>query len=92
MAKKTDDTPEDPMIVIDLEGQLFAFPRDQDEWPTGSIVAASRVQSGRATYDEVVEALLGEEQWKRLKMLPFRQYKEFLRLFSANMDEINRAS
>jgi hypothetical protein len=47
MAKKTDDTPEDPMIVIDLEGQLFAFPRDQDEWPTGSIVAASRVQSDR---------------------------------------------
>jgi hypothetical protein len=91
MAKKTDDDTQDPMIVIELDGELFSFPRDQDDWPTGSIVAASRVQSGRATYDEVVEALLGETQWARLKMLPFRSYKEFLKAFSANMDEINRA-
>ena len=49
----------DPMVVVDLDGELFSFPKDQDDWPTGAIVAAGRVQSGRAQYDDVVECLLG---------------------------------
>ena len=79
----------DQMVVVDLDGELFSFPKDQDDWPTGAIVAAGRVQSGRAQYDDVVECLLGEEQWLRLKKLPFRQFKKFLSLFSQAMDEIN---
>ena len=90
MAKKTaDDSAPDDMVVIDLDGELFTFPRDQDEWATGAIVAAGRVSQGRAQYDEVVEWLLGEEQWERLKRMPFRSFQQFLKLFSAAMDEIN---
>ena len=92
MAKKVDtggDAAADPMVLIDLDGEAFTFPRDQDDWPTGAIVAAGRVAAGRAAYDEVVEYLLGEAQWDRLKRLPFRSFKEFLRLFSAAMDDIN---
>lgn len=81
----------DPLVVIEVEDQLFTFPRDQDDWPTGAIVAAGRVATGRAQYDDVVECLLGAEQWTRLVKLPFRSYKEFLRLFSKAMDEINGA-
>lgn len=87
MAKKTDQP--DPMVVIELGGQLFSFPSDQDEWPTGAIIAAARVASGRCQYDDVVEALLGEEQWGRLKMLPFKDFKAFLQEFSAAMDRMN---
>ena len=43
-------------VVIELDGQAFSFPRDQDDWPTGAIVAAGRVSTGRAQYDEVVNA------------------------------------
>jgi len=85
MPKKPDTEP-DPMVTIELAGQSFVFPRDQDDWPTGAIVAAGRVASGRAQYDEVVECLLGPEQWGRLTLLPFRAFKEFLSLFSASMD------
>jgi hypothetical protein len=96
MPKKVSDaTPEiakDPVVVIDLDGELFTFPRDQDEWPIGAIVAAGRVASGRSTYDDVVECLLGSDQWDRLKLLPFRNFKQFLALFSAAMDEINSQS
>jgi hypothetical protein len=93
MPKKPDttDAPE-ALVTIELAGQIFTFPRDQDEWPTGAIVAAGRVTSGRSQYDEVVECLLGEEQWDRLKLLPFRQFKEFLGLFSASMDDVNGGS
>lgn len=83
---KKPDTELDPMVTIELAGQSFLFPRDQDDWPTGAIVAAGRVASGRSQYDEVVECLLGPEQWDRLKLLPFRQFKEFLSLFSSAMD------
>ena len=76
-------------VVIVLDGQAFSFPRDQDDWPTGAIVAAGRVSTGRAQYDEVVECLLGEDQWARLKLLPFRSFKDFLKLFSEAMDDIN---
>ena len=88
---KKPDTELDPMVSIELAGQSFVFPRDQDDWPTGAIVAAGRVASGRSQYDEVVECLLGPEQWDRLKLLPFRQFKEFLGLFSASMDNSNAA-
>lgn len=88
---KKPDTELDPMVTIELAGQSFLFPRDQDDWPTGAIVAAGRVASGRSQYDEVVECLLGPEQWDRLKLLPFRQFKEFLGLFSASMDTANTA-
>jgi hypothetical protein len=91
MPKKVDVAPDsnDTLVVIDLDGELFSFPRDQDDWPIGAIVAAGRVASGRNNYDDVVECLLGEEQWERLKLLPFRNFKQFLALFSASMDEIN---
>lgn len=92
MPKKVDVAPDiiaDTVVVIDLDGELFSFPRDQDDWPIGAIVAAGRVASGRNNYDDVVECLLGEEQWNRLKLLPFRNFKQFLALFSAAMDEIN---
>lgn len=93
MAKKADETSAaDPVVVIDLDGELFSFPRDQDEWPIGAIVAAGRVASGRSQYDDVVECLLGSEQWSRLKLLPFRNFKTFLKLFSEAMDEINSTS
>ena len=88
---KKPDTELDPMVTIELAGQSFLFPRDQDDWPTGAIVAAGRVASGRSQYDEVVECLLGPEQWDRLKLLPFRQFKEFLGLFSASMETANTA-
>lgn len=86
------DLPEVPdvLVVLEVDGQEFHFPRDQDDWPTGAIVAAGRVSTGRAQYDEVVECLLGDEQWSRLKLLPFRSFKEFLKLFSESMDEINK--
>lgn len=92
VSEPTPEIIEDAVVVIDLDGELFNFPRDQDEWPIGAIVAAGRVTSGRSTYDEVVECLLGEEQWDRLKLLPFRNFKQFLALFSAAMDEINSQS
>lgn len=89
MPKKPADTAPDPLVLIELEGEAFTFPRDQDEWPTAAIVAAGRVRSGRAAYTDVVECLLGEEQWNRLQKLPFRCFKEFLRLFSEAMDDVN---
>ena len=90
MPKKPDTTEAlEALVTIELAGQAFTFPSDQDDWPTGAIVAAGRVSSGRAQYDEVVECLLGEDQWTALKLLPFRQFKEFLRLFSEAMDNVN---
>jgi hypothetical protein len=88
MPKKAEITDE-TLVTITLDGHEFTFPRDQDDWPTGAIVAAGRVASGRAQYDEVVECLIGAEQWAALKLLPFRQFKEFLRLFSQAMDDVN---
>jgi len=90
MPKKPDTTEtSEALVTIELAGQVFTFPRDQDDWPTGAIVAAGRVSNGRAQYDEVVECLLGEDQWTVLKLLPFRHFKEFLRLFSEAMDDVN---
>ena len=86
--KKDDVVLDDPVITIELDGEKFSFPRDQDDWPTGAIVAAGRVSAGRAQYDDVVEKLLGEEQWNRLSLMSFRQFKEFLKLFSEAMDGI----
>lgn len=86
MAKKD---PVTDTVTIDLDGELFTFPADQDDWPTGAIVAAGRVSTGGAAYDEVVEFLLGPEQWNRLKMLPFRQFKAFLAKFSEAMESLN---
>lgn len=90
MPKKPESTEtSEALVTIELAGQAFTFPRDQDDWPTGAIVAAGRVSTGRAQYDEVVECLLGEDQWAVLKLLPFRHFKEFLRLFSEAMDDVN---
>jgi hypothetical protein len=85
MPKKVDTEIADPLVKIELGGQTFTFPRDQDEWPTGAFVAIGRVASGRSQYDEVVECLLGADQWTALKLLPFRQFKEFVELFSDAM-------
>jgi hypothetical protein len=85
---KKDETP-NQLFEIALAGQVFAFPRDQDEWPTEAILLAGKVSDGRAEYNDVIEAVLGPDQWKRLVALPWRQFKEFLGEFSAAMDEIN---
>ncbi len=90
MAKKTETpAPGEDTVVVELHGERFSWPADQDDWPTGAIVAAGRVASGRATYDDVVASLLGEEQWARLAKMPFRHFKEFLQLFSAAMERHN---
>lgn len=89
--KSTVTTDPDPWVLIELDGQSFTFPRDRDEWPTAAIVMSGRVRVGRAVYTDVVELLLGEEQWNRLQKLPFRCFKEFLRLFSEAMDDGNES-
>ena len=88
MAKKVEtELVVDPIVTITVGGVDFTFPRDQDDWPTGAIVAAGRVASGRSQYDDVVECLLGVEQWQALKLLPFKNFKEFLEAFSKSMAE-----
>lgn len=89
MAKK--DKPTDPFVIIEVGGVEFSFPRNQDDWPTRAIIASARVSSGNAQYYDVVECLLGPDQWGKLNAMPFRVFKEFLGLFSAAMDEMNGA-
>ena len=93
MAKKDKAAePVDSTVVIDVAGVQFSFPRDQDDWPTGAILAAGDISQGRAEYKDVIRLLLGADQWARIEAVPFRDYKEFLRLFSEAMDELNGAT
>jgi hypothetical protein len=91
LPKKPVDPAPDPLVLIDLDGEAFTFPRDRDEWPTEAILTAGLVRSGVAPYTDVVKLLLGEEQWNRLQKLPFRCFREFLRLFSKAMDDGNES-
>lgn len=78
MAKKVDETPS-PVVTVEFNGYTFSFPRDQEEWPTLAIIAASRRQ-----YDAVVEHLLGTAQWNTLTKVAapaYKQFMEFLKVF-----------
>lgn len=79
MAKKADTPEPDPLVVIEFNGHTFTIPRDQEDWPTRAIIAASR-----AEYASVVEYVLGSEQWDRLMTVAapaYRQFMEFLKVF-----------
>jgi hypothetical protein len=80
MAKKVETETPDPLVTVEFNGHSFSFPRDQEEWPTLAIIAASRKQ-----YDGVVEHLLGTAQWDTLTKFAapaYRQFMEFLQLFA----------
>lgn len=83
MAKKADIRAvedSDPLVVIEFNGHTFTFPRDQEDWPTRAIIAASRKQ-----YDQVVENVLGAAQWDLLMNVAapaYKQFMEFLKVFA----------
>lgn len=79
MAKKPETTT-DPLVSLEFNGHTFQFPRDQEDWPTKAIIAASRRQ-----YDAVVEHVLGGGQWELLTSVAaptYRQFMEFLAVFA----------
>ena len=82
MSKKAENVVElvNPVVLIEYNGHSFTFPRDQEDWPTRAIIAASRRQ-----YDAVVEHVLGPAQWDLLMTAAapaYRQFMEFLKLFA----------
>jgi len=84
VAKKTDDATPDPLVVIEFNGHTFSFPRDQEEWPTRAIIAASRRK-----FDEVVEHVLGAAQWDVLMSTAapaYRQFMDFLKVFADTVE------
>ena len=85
MAKKPDPEPEVSLLVsLEFNGHTFTFPRDQENWPTRAIIAASRRQ-----YDAVVEHVLGPGQWEVLMGAAaptYRQFMEFLSVFADTVD------
>lgn len=87
MAKKSStDTAPEPKILVSLEfnGHTFTFARDQEDWPTRAIIAASRRQ-----YDAVVEHVLGPGQWESLMSIAaptYRQFMEFLTVFADTVE------
>jgi hypothetical protein len=44
MAKKVETETPDPLVTVEFNGHSFSFPRDQEDWPTLAIIAASRKQ------------------------------------------------
>lgn len=87
MAKKssTDTAPElNPLVSLEFNGHTFTFARDQEDWPTRAIIAASRRQ-----YDAVVEHVLGPGQWESLMSIAaptYRQFMEFLTVFADTVE------
>ncbi|MEX0687706.1 MAG: hypothetical protein WD072_03440 [Pirellulales bacterium] len=82
MAKKPDEVSakNSPLVQLEYNGHTFTFPRDQEDWATRAIIAATRKQ-----YDQVVEYVLGREQWDLLMNVAapaYRQFMEFLTLFA----------
>ena len=85
MAKKTDETLPDPLVVIEFNGHTFSFPRDQEDWPTRAIIAASRRK-----FDEVVEHVLGSAQWEVLMSTAAPAYKQFMEFLALFADAVER--
>lgn len=82
--KHAEDDAVDPLVVIEFNGYTFTIPRDQEDWPTKAIIAASRRQ-----YDAVVEHVLGTSQWQLLMDVAapaYRQFMEFLTVFADTVD------
>lgn len=75
----------DPLVTISYNGHDFQIPRDQEDWPTKAIIAASRSE-----YAAVVEAVLGPVQWDVLMTVAapvYKQFMEFLKLFAERVGE-----
>lgn len=85
MAKKTDEPTPDPLVVIEFNGHTFSFPRDQEDWPTRAIIAASRRK-----FDEVVEYVLGAAQWDVLMSAAAPAYKQFMEFLQVFADTVER--
>lgn len=85
MAKKAAQETPDPLVVLEFNGHTFTFPRDQEEWPTKAIIAASRRQ-----YDAVVEHVLGSAQWELLVGVVAPAYKQFMEFLSVFADTVAR--
>lgn len=83
MPKKAETETPDPLVEVDYNGHTFTFPREQEEWPTKAILAASRRQ-----YDAVVEHVLGPEQWDRLLTVAAPAYKQFMEFLSLFADTV----
>lgn len=81
---KKDHTEREPLVTLEFNGHTFQFPRDQEDWPTRAIIAASRRQ-----YDAVVEHVLGPAQWDVLNDAAaptYRQFMEFLKVFADTVE------
>lgn len=84
MAKKADDVT-DPLVVVEFNGHSFSFPRDQEDWPTRAIIAASRRQ-----FDAVVEHVLGPSQWDVLMTVAAPAYKQFMSFLQVFAEAVER--
>lgn len=71
------------LVAVEFNGQTFSFPRDQEDWPTRAIIAASRKQ-----YDAVVEHVLGPTQWEVLMSAAAPSYKQFMEFLSVFADAV----
>lgn len=85
MAAKKDETTPDPLVVVEFNGHTFSFPRDQEDWPTRAIIAASRRK-----FDEVVEHVLGPSQWELLMSIAAPAYKQFMEFLTVFADTVAR--
>ena len=89
MAKKSDPDQLKPevslLVVLEFNGHSFSFPRDQEDWPTRAIIAASRRQ-----YDAVVEHVLGPGQWEVLMNVAAPTYRQFMEFLTVFADAVER--
>ena len=76
--------PADTLVEVEYNGHTFSFIRDQDDWPTLSVLAAAE-----GKFVKVVELVLGEAQWETLVSVAApskRQFLEFVALFSTAVE------
>jgi hypothetical protein len=76
--------PADTLVAVEFNGYTFSFIRDQDDWPTLSVIAAAE-----GKFVRVVELVLGEKQWELLTTVAApskRQFLEFVALFSTAVE------
>ena len=86
MPKKTAEAEaKSPLVELEFNGHTFTFPRDQEDWPTRAIIAASRKQ-----YDAVVEHVLGAAQWDLLMGVAAPAYRQFMDFLTAFADIVER--